>query len=263
MRTRLLVDSGADLNQQYLNDYSIGFLPFVYKINDIEFYSDWKSNSPEALEQLITDNKLKVSRPPLGDWYNIINSELNDYDRFIYLSLSQKTTSCLGTFHLIKQMVEEENPGKQLIGINSLTASSAYSLLALYASQNLDPVEIEKKTSSTIFLCFPDDMTSYKRIARGVIKDEKDEDKYILTFDEQGFFRPKHKYTDYSEALDYAISELKNYNRFFISYSFSKQNNEYVSFLRDKFKDRIAGEAYMSPSCQVTVGPAFTIAGII
>ena len=157
----IVVDSGADIPDEYLNDVQI--VPVRYSFGTQQHIDRVTQSSKDFYRQMETDsNHPKTSQPTPGDFRKTYNFISSHYNNVISIHLSKKVS---GTYQ------SALNASKKIKKINikiidSFTASVGLGLLAMYAvdlkqeGKNYKEIIalVNKKRNKTHIYLVPDDL---------------------------------------------------------------------------------------------------------
>lgn len=272
IKTKLFVDSCIDLEPYYLKEHDIGFLPFSFTIGNTEYCSDttWAGFSEKETEQIVSAGLAKLGRPALGKWLEIISNLIEQYDRFIYLSASQKTTGSIATFNLIAQELSEQFSEKEFYGIDSKTVGSGYSILVgeiLDSINNDDAIcHITSKIKNIRSYVFVDKAFVYRKTKRGIVTgDIHDSDRLILEVDynSDGFVKPIGKFTEEKEISAFVCNMSYRCSKFFLSYFSPMKDSKLERAARENIEVKGLTENRCSPNTAIVAGFNVSVAGVL
>lgn len=135
---KVIIDSGADQNQWFTENYDYGFLPLSIILENNE-YLDKKDISLEELHQAMKSGKMpSTSQPSPGQVKEVLETYRQNGDEVIIVSLWKNLS---GTFQSINSVVEEykeTHPEFKAAIIDSRSGSVAETLIAIQAMEMID-----------------------------------------------------------------------------------------------------------------------------
>lgn len=138
---QIFVDSAANLPAEVVRKYGINVLSFVNYVNDERIVNFDINLSPEEERALGTKYynairegaKVKTSLVNQADFIDHFEPVLKAGDDIIYFSLSKNISGTFNAAKLAKEDLSEEYPDRKICLVDSLNASLAQGILAIYA----------------------------------------------------------------------------------------------------------------------------------
>ena len=142
----ILSDSTADLNEEFIKEYDIKFLPLHVNFGDKEYLDKVNIKNEDIFNWAETNGELaKTSAVSLGAAINLINETLENYEKVLFFTISSKLSS---TFKIVQMAGEQSHRPEDVKVIDSLNLATGISMLILKAGdmidKGLDIEEIEK-----------------------------------------------------------------------------------------------------------------------
>lgn len=132
---KLLVDSTADLSNQWLQQYNITVVP-LYVIMGSQTYKDNIEITPAELYRRSEEKGVipKTAAPSPSDFYQIFEAEILAGKQILYISMSSKVSSSNQNAHI----AAKEFPAGRIHIIDSIHLSASYAMLALRAERAIE-----------------------------------------------------------------------------------------------------------------------------
>lgn len=132
---KVIVDSGADQNKWFKENYDIDFLPLSIVI-DNKAYIDNKDITLEEIHEAMKDGKMpSTSQPSPGQVQEVLEKNRLEGNDVIFVTIWEKLS---GTYQVIKSVVDEykeKYPDFKIAIIDSRSASVSGTLLAVQAAE--------------------------------------------------------------------------------------------------------------------------------
>lgn len=136
---KILVDLSADINEDIINKYNIGFIPMNYSIDDKEFLCD-KFLTEDEMKNFyknMEDGKItKTSQITPFMYKELLKSYIDNNDKILYFSLSSGLSNTFNNALLVKDELEQDNKDFKFMVVDSLGATGGIGLLAEIAAIN-------------------------------------------------------------------------------------------------------------------------------
>lgn len=176
MKWNIIADSSCDLKELETHNPNINFekVPFVFHFGNKEFVDNEKLSLDQLLDEMASySGTAKTSCPSSGDWYNLFKKEGN----VIAITISHGVSGSYQNAVNARQMVLEEEPDKKICIIDSYSAGSVLSLIALEAERLINEgktfeeiavaLEEYRKQRQTMFaLCSFNNLVKNGRVSR-------------------------------------------------------------------------------------------------
>ena len=132
---KLIVDSTADLSNQWLQQYDISVVP-LYVIMGAQTYKDNLEITPAELYRRSEEEGVipKTAAPSPSDFYQIFEAEILAGKQILYISMSSKVSSTNQNAHI----AAKEFPDGRIHIIDSMHLSASYAMLALRAARAIE-----------------------------------------------------------------------------------------------------------------------------
>lgn len=130
--------STADMSGEFMEEHHVPYAMFHYRIDQKEYLDDlYKSVSPGEFYQRIADGAQPVtSQVNVEEYCSMFEPVLKEGKNIIHLTLSSGISGTINSANVAKAQMEEGYPGRKIIVIDSLGASSGYGLLLTKALEN-------------------------------------------------------------------------------------------------------------------------------
>ncbi len=135
---RITCCSTVDMSRAFMEEHQIPFAMFHYHIGPNDYPDDlYASITPDAFYKQIADGAQPVtSQINLEEYCALFEPILKQGLDIIHLTLSGGISGTVNSANLAKEQMEEAYPGRRIIVIDSLAASSGYGLLVTQALEN-------------------------------------------------------------------------------------------------------------------------------
>lgn len=130
--------STADMSRQFMEDNRVPYVMFHYQIDGKDYPDDlYSSISPSAFYKQIADGAQPVtSQVNVEEYRALFEPVLQQGRDVLHLALSSGISGTVNSANLAKSQLEEAYPGRRVIVIDSLAASSGFGLLLTQALEN-------------------------------------------------------------------------------------------------------------------------------
>lgn len=130
--------STADLDRVYMEELGVPFVMFHYKMNDVSYPDDlYTSITPEAFYKSIAEGAEPVTSQVNAEEYaRMFEPILQSGKDVLHLTLSSGISGTLNSANIAKEEMEEKYPGRRVVVIDSLSASSGYGMIVVKAREN-------------------------------------------------------------------------------------------------------------------------------
>ena len=141
---QIVVDSAANIPAELVNKYQIQVLSFVNYVDGKELVCFDPSLSPEEerekgkkyYDAMRAGMEVKTGLISSGDFENCFRSIMEQNEDVLYFSLSKNISGTFNSARLAAEALMEDPPcGRKIRMIDSLNASLAQGILAIYASE--------------------------------------------------------------------------------------------------------------------------------
>lgn len=151
----IMVDTSADMPQEYLDKYDIKCVNFIITFGDESFIAREELSNTEFYKRLReTDIHPKTAQTPYQTLYDAIKRNAEECETLLYYAISSKGSGQCQTAMLIARELMEENPKLDIRVIDTMTFSQYITAAAIYAAElaeeNVPADEIIEKTTAYI-----------------------------------------------------------------------------------------------------------------
>lgn len=207
-------DPGCGLSQEEVQSLNVTVLPYTINIGKESYITTtaWDNFSEAELFSMVRKDAPSFSRPPLGDWFEIIEDRFkSDFD-VLYIGMTQKITGSMNSLSVIYKSLAEKYPERKLILIDSLTVGRGTGYYVRKAVENIgkgfdieeNAKSIEDILNSTRSFWIPKKSLLFKITNRGDSSSLTNTSRFtILKTTEDGQFIPDQTYKSLNEALEY------------------------------------------------------------
>lgn len=120
-RIKIVTDSTSYISKDYVDREDVSVVPLNYIFDGLTFKEGFKGEYDEFFIKLSNSNLFPTtSQPSTGDFYNVFEEALRDYDEIIAILLSSKLSGTYNSAVLASNMLED----KRITIIDSQTAAS-------------------------------------------------------------------------------------------------------------------------------------------
>lgn len=138
-KTKLIVDSGCNLDLKLAKKYNIDVLPFMINVGDKSYVDLYEISSQEFFDILdSTEERVTTSQPSPQDFVNILEKNCeNGYDKFVVITITKKFS---GMYQLVKITSEEfmKDHDVKIEVIDSETATTACTDFAIESAEMIN-----------------------------------------------------------------------------------------------------------------------------
>lgn len=133
-KVKIFTDSGSDITKEMAKEADVTVLPFLISFGDETFKEFYEINQRQFYEKMKETGIIpKTAQITPNVFEEAFREALKEYDTVIYISLSSTLTSTLNSANIAKQVLESEQPGADIVLIDSKTVTLAYGLIAYKA----------------------------------------------------------------------------------------------------------------------------------
>lgn len=132
--TALVVDTLADIPEQFLKDKQITVIPTQVKANSNMFLDKYTINLNKTIEYLKDKVNLKTSAPSGANVYRSLNFLTNYYKNIVVLTVAKSLSS---TFDVVKNQARKITNAKISV-IDSKSNTGAFGLIVAYANSLIE-----------------------------------------------------------------------------------------------------------------------------
>ncbi len=133
---KIVVDTGADLPEEYRKKYDIGVLSFLSIFGEETFVTGVDITNEEFFDKLeASDTIPTTSQTPYADMYDYLLEQAKAHDSVIYLTLSAKGSGQNHTAQLVAEEIKEEYPQADIYIVDTEKFSIYIAQTAVYASE--------------------------------------------------------------------------------------------------------------------------------
>ena len=134
---KIFTDSCSDLSTEVRKEHGIEYFRMNIVLDGEEKPADldWKEYSyDEFYGWMYAGRKIKTTQVPVNEFVEKMTPFLKEGYDILYFSCSSKLSGSINVFSIAKQQLEEEFPGRKIIGVDSQTATGCEGLLTVMAS---------------------------------------------------------------------------------------------------------------------------------
>ncbi len=128
---KIIADSSCELPKQFKDDERFALIPFRMEIDGIPYRDNSSLNIKSFLESIAKSKTCPKSSCPSPDLF--LKQFETSAKRIYVITISGKLSGCYNSAMLAKSLYEEEHNDKQIVVIDSQSASGGECLLALKA----------------------------------------------------------------------------------------------------------------------------------
>ncbi len=130
--------STVDMSRDFMEQNQVPFVMFHYQMDGVEYCDDlYASVTPQQFYQQIADGAQPVtSQVNVQQYAALFEKCMKEGRDVIHLALSSGISGTVNSANVAKAQMEEAYPGRRVIVIDSLGASSGYGLLLTKALEN-------------------------------------------------------------------------------------------------------------------------------
>lgn len=211
-------DPGCDFSIEEANRLNVTILPYLINIGDKSYVTtlSWDNFSEKELFSMVKDQAPSFSRPPLGDWFNIIEDKFKQGLDVLYIGMTQKITGSINSLSVIYKSLSEKYQDRKLITIDSLTVGRSLALYVEKAAKNLqegmsleeNEQYIKSNLNTAKMFWIPKKSLLFKITNRGDASSLNNVNKFtILKITEDGQFVPDQSFKSKKEVYDLLSKE--------------------------------------------------------
>lgn len=137
MTFKLMTDSAADLNEDWINAYAIFRLGLTVEMdgNVYETFGEDALTTDFLLNQMKTGSQPKTSQVNVGQFEEAFRTFAKEQKEVLYISLSSALSGTYNSALMARDMVLEDYPDAKITIIDSLLAAGGQGLLVLMAAE--------------------------------------------------------------------------------------------------------------------------------
>jgi len=129
MHIQIMTDSGADLTQSMIERYDMKVVPLNVHFGDEHFQSGVDIDIATFYEKMTASDELPTTSAPSPYGFYEAYKEVDPEKPILMLSLSQELSTTHDNAVLGKNMLLEEDPSRNIVVLNTKTATSGMTLL--------------------------------------------------------------------------------------------------------------------------------------
>lgn len=157
MTFKLMTDSAADLNEDWVTTYDIFRLGLSVEMDGqlYQTFGDHSLTTEHLLEQMKKGSQPKTSQVNVGQFEAIFRQSAHNQEEVLYLALSSALSGTYNSALMARDMVLEDYPEAKIVIIDTLLAAGGQGLLCLLAAEarakgfNLEQTETLIKDSQS------------------------------------------------------------------------------------------------------------------
>ncbi len=147
MSYTIITDSGANLTDELIDQYNLGIISLMFRVDDQEFYSyqrGIKTNHKKYYDMLREGKVITTTLISYKTCYDIFEKALSQGNDVFYIGFSSGLSGSYNVSCLVADELREKYPERKIYTIDSLCASLGQGLLVYYAIQKQNEgMEIE------------------------------------------------------------------------------------------------------------------------
>lgn len=120
----------TDVTKEFLSNRNIGYVPFHYFLNDVEYIDDFgKTISIQDFYKRMADGEIaRTSQVNVQEFYNYFKAILKEGKDVLHITLSSGLSGTYNSACVARDMLLDKYPDRKILIIDSLGASSGYGL---------------------------------------------------------------------------------------------------------------------------------------
>lgn len=267
--------STADMSREFMEENKVPYAMFHYQMDGADYADDlYTSVTPEAFYQKIADGIQPVtSQVNVEEYCNLFEPALKEGKDVLHITLSSGISGSINSANIARAQMEEEYPGRKVIVIDSLGASSGYGLLVTKAlenqragmslTENAEWIQANKLRLHHWF--FSTDLTSYIRGGRiskaaGFFGQALNICP-LLNMDSEGRLIPRTKHRGKKQVIREIVKRMEEHAQDGLAYS-GKCYISQSSCMEDaKMVARMVEETFPHLDGKVLINPVGTVIG--
>ncbi|KGX87842.1 DegV family protein [Pontibacillus marinus] len=255
MQIKIMTDSGADLTKDLVERYNIKIVPLNVHFGDEQFQSGVDIDIPTFYEKMKGSEELPTTSAPAPYAFYEAYKEVDPEVPILMLSLSQELSTTHDNAVAGKNMLLEEEPSRNIVVLNTKTATSGMTLLVNEAGRCVEEgMEFDalvnhmeeriEQTATLIFLRTVENLIKGGRLDRfkGTIAKTLNI-KILMKKSDIGTIEVAEKVRGNKKALRRFLEQIGEYTKNFedkvIAVSYSTTEEKAKSFIHE-IKDRYA-----------------------
>jgi len=255
MQIQIMTDSGADLTKALVERYNIKIVPLNVHFGDEQFQSGVDIDIPTFYEKMKDSEELPTTSAPAPYAFYEAYKEVDPETPILMLSLSQELSTTHDNAVAGKNMLLEEEPSRNIVVLNTKTATSGMTLLVDEAGRCVEEgMEFDalvkhmeeriEQTATLIFLRTVENLIKGGRLDRfkGTIAKTLNI-KILMKKSDIGTIEVAEKVRGNKKALRRFLEQIGEYTKNFedkvIAVSYSTTEEKAISFIHE-IKDRYA-----------------------
>ena len=131
---QIYVDALADLSESYKD---VKVLPYLFDIDGKKYLTS-ELSSEDIYNYLSKGIYPKTSRPSLGIWSDMIEEDLKQGNNILYIGSTSKMTGALSSINVIKNLMKNKYPDRNIETIDTCHTSSTIDLILYNVIENLN-----------------------------------------------------------------------------------------------------------------------------
>lgn len=131
---KIIVDSTADLPNEYFTKYHIETVPLIINIEGKDYKDKIDISLDELYNELKSGKDIKTSQPNYQDIYDVLIKHAENNHDVIFITISSKLSGTHQVIHLVIQEIKEKYQNFNISLIDSKGGSAIAGLMALQAA---------------------------------------------------------------------------------------------------------------------------------
>lgn len=225
--------STADMSEQFFKDRGINVLLFSYTMDGVTYPDDFGHSIPfdEFYRRIAEGATPTTSQVNVEEYLESFTPYLKEGKDILHVTLSSGISGTYNSACVAAQMLEEQFPGRRVVVVDSLGASSGYGLLMTLAADLRDSGASLEETAQWVMAhrlnvhhwFFSTDLSSYVRGGR-ISRTAGFAGKLLnicplLNMDDEGHLIPRTKLRGKKKAIVEIVERMKEHAEGGLNYS--------------------------------------------
>ena len=135
--TQLFTDTSANLPVEIIDEYGIEVVPFSYTIDGVEYIPEREFDGKAFYAAMRAGSEVKTSMVNAGTFIERFKAALDAGKDVLYIGMSGGISGTANAALMAKQELDEENPDRKIVVIDTLAASLGEGLFVIKAAEQL------------------------------------------------------------------------------------------------------------------------------
>lgn len=217
--TQIYVDALADLSESYKD---IKVLPYLFDIEGKKYLTS-ELSSEDIYNYMSKGIYPKTSRPNLGIWSDMIEEDLKAGKDILYIGSTSKMTGALSSINVIKNLMKNKYPNRNVETIDTCHTSSTIDLILRSNIEEFNP-------NKFIHFALLKDTNTFVNNNRF----NKEVNNISLIKMQNGIVCLDSYYNSYNEAFE-SIKSKSTSNEYIVNicYSYDMKNNDLINQIKN------------------------------